>query len=282
MAQLKDTTVNGNLEVAGETNLLSKVTSDTRQNINYIGINPILNTDEDTTENWMAFGSGHAYFGSSILQSQPATYGFLENIVCDTNIHQVFTSWTSGTTNRKWVRTGNLNYPLDGDWIQLINENYPQYIKIYKTTDTEDYSTSYNYFDPFNRGTTTSIIRGNLSAGSYTFSTFGDRTDYTAYGIYIGPDIRTIRISYSIRFLNTSDTNLYINAGLYRLRDGVSSLVASQSTTRDYGRLSLGASSISLTQEEDFYFIQCYRSSKAAQVNVISGSSTQIAIDVLR
>lgn len=283
MAQLKDTTVNGNLEVAGETNLLSKVTSDTRQNINYIGNNPILNTDEDTSENWIALGSGHAYFRSSILQSQPATYGFLENIVCGTNIHQVFTSWTSGTINRKWVRTGNLDYPLDGDWVQFINENYPQYIKIYKTSDTEGMSTSYNYFEPFHGGVTTTLVRGEgLSAGTYVFDTFGDRTDYTVRGIYIGAGIRTVRISCNVRLVNNTDTRMAHSLSNYRLRNGASTRIGEHRDSVAYGAVSLGFSTITTVQEGDFLFLQVWKGLKTNVVDIIGGNCTQMVVEVIR
>ena len=283
MAQLLNTTIDGDLEVTGTTNLLSKVTSDTRQNINYIGRDPILNTDEDTTENWIDFGSGYAYFGSSILQSQPASYGFLENIVCGTNIHQVFTSWQSGTVNRKWVRTGNLDNPLDGDWVQFINENYPQYIKIYKTSDTTNYSTTNNYFDPLYAGVTTALVRGsNLEAGTCVIGTYGDRTDYTVRGIYIGANIRTIRVSYSVRLLNNSESRTVLSISPYRLRNGTSALLQNSRLTHDYGAVSLVGSTITTVQEGDFIYLMGYKGVASLDIDVIGGNATQMVVELIR
>ena len=282
MAQLIDTTVNGKLEVIGETNLLGTITPETRQSINYIGENPILNTDNDTVENWIALGTGHAYFNANILNSQPVQHGFFENIVADPNaVSQVFTSYTTGTISRKWARTGSITYGW-GDWVMIHNENTPQYIKIYKTNDTTDYSTSYNYFDPLCDGITTSIVKGNLEAGSYTFDTYGDRSNYLVRGVYIGAGVHIIRISYSVRFLNNSETRTVLLAAPYRLRNGTSSIIAQSHLTQGYGRATLSDSSIVTAQEGDFIFLQGYKGTKSLDIDVIGGTGTQMTIEVIR
>lgn len=280
MAQLKDTIVNGKLEVTGETNLLGGVTAETRQNINYIGNNPITVTDDDTVENWIALGTCHAYFNTVILNSQPQQHGFLENIVANPNvISQVFTSYTTGTVSRKWARTGSLTYGLSS-WVMIYDNNSPQYIKISKDSDTTDYSTSYNYFDPF-RTANVQIIRGNFTVRGNNFNTFGDRSDYNVCGIEIGKDINTVRISYSVRFLNNSETKTILYAGLYRLRNGSSTFISLNTISQDYGRVTLANSTITTVQEGDFIFIQGYKGTKTLDIDVIA-TGTQMVIEAIR
>lgn len=280
MAQLIDTTVNGKLEVIGETNLLGTITPETKQNINFIGWNPILNASEDTVENWKLLGTGFAYIsGENMVTDSPATYGIVQNMVYANEVRQMWFSMYNGKT---FHRGGSVDGGWSGTWRMFHDSETPQYIKIYKTNDTTDYSTSYNYFDPLYGGTTTSIIRGNLSAGSYTFDTYGDRSNYLVRGIYIGAGIHTIRISYSTRFLNNSSTNTILYTAPYRLRNGSSSVLAQSHLTQGNGRAVLSASTISTVQEGDFIFLQGYKGTKTLDIDVIGGAGTQMTIEVIR
>ena len=102
----------------------SKTLPEARQNLNFIGTNPITSPTDDTPENWAALGTGHAYItGDGKLKNKPANNGIVESIVYGTLVIQVFTSWASGTTGRKWSRIGNNTYGWATSWMQLLDEN---------------------------------------------------------------------------------------------------------------------------------------------------------------
>ena len=74
------------------------------KNINYIGMNPITGTANDTVPNWVAQGSGFAYYNQTTLRNQPTQRGFLVNKVCDSTVHQ---EWhTCEATSKVYVRAG--------------------------------------------------------------------------------------------------------------------------------------------------------------------------------
>lgn len=94
--------------------------ANTRQNLNYLGQNPIASADEDTPEKWIALGTGHAYiYGTGKLKNQPVGYGLLENTVTGLTSFQTFTSWTDGSVRRKWTRTGQTVW---SDWLMQLDE----------------------------------------------------------------------------------------------------------------------------------------------------------------
>lgn len=74
------------------------------KNINYLGMNPIQGTDNDTVENWVAQGSGFAYYNTPTLRDQPTQRGFLINKVCDSTVHQEW--YTCEATSKVYVRAG--------------------------------------------------------------------------------------------------------------------------------------------------------------------------------
>ena len=95
-----------------------------RQNINFIGEDPIASVDEDLPEKWAVFGTGHAYIsGAGTLSGKPANNGIVESVAYGTLVIQVFTSWASGTTGRKWSRIGNNTYGWATAWTQLLDES---------------------------------------------------------------------------------------------------------------------------------------------------------------
>ena len=280
MAQLIDTTVNGKLEVTGETNLLGNITPETRQNINFIGTNPIASLEEDTTETWAALGTGVAYIsGDDKVSNQPYTYGFIENYVYNSVVRQIW--YSQSIQGGMFIRAG-IASGWYTDWIKMHSDETPQYIKIYKTSDTESMSTSYSYFEPFHGGTTTTITRGNLSADSYTFDTFGDRSDYVVRGIYIGEGIHTVRVSCTVRLVNNTDSRMAHSLALYRLRDGTSTRIAEHRDSMAYGSISLGFSTITTVEEGDFLFLQVWKGVKANVVDIIGGNCTQMVVEVIR
>ena len=254
-----------------------------RQNINFIGTNPLASLEEDTTANWASLGTGVALIDrNGVIAGKPiSTGGFIHNLVVGDFVFQTWYTLSSDTTIYK--RAGNANgWYGGGDWVKSFDSRTPQYIKIYKTEDEDAYSTSYNYFDPLSGGVTTSILRGNLEAGTYTFGTYGDRSDYTVRGIYIGEGINTIRVSYSVRFLNNTTTDTILLANAYRFRNGSSTIVTSSQLTQGYGRAILSGSSITTVQEGDFIFLQGYRGARSLDVDVMGGNYTQLVVEAIR
>lgn len=253
--------------------------AEARQNINFIGVNPIASVEEDTTANWAAFGTGVAYIsGDDKVSNQPYTYGFIENHVYNSIVRQIWYSQSTGGS--MWIRAG-IASGWYTDWIKIHSDETPQYIKIYKTSDTTDYDTAYNYFDPLYGGVTVGISRGNLTAGTYNFNTYGDMSNYTARGIYIGTGIRTVRISYSVRMTNQSETRTVLSVTLYRLRNGTSTKISLSRFTQSYGAVVLSSSSITTVQEGDFIFLQAYKGYDL-DVDVIGGNDTQMVIEAIR
>ena len=101
----------------------SKSLPNARQNLNFIGVDPIASEADDIPENWVALGTGHAYIsGDGKLKNKPANNGIVESTVYGTVVIQVFTSWATGTTGRKWSRVGNNTYGWTTSWTQLLDE----------------------------------------------------------------------------------------------------------------------------------------------------------------
>lgn len=94
--------------------------SKARQNINYIGTNPIEGADKDTPANWRALGSGVAYIsGSGQLKDQPAPYGFIKNYSTGTTAVQTFISYSTDSVSRKWTRMGQVSW---SQWVLSLDE----------------------------------------------------------------------------------------------------------------------------------------------------------------
>ena len=92
----------------------------TRQHLNYIGVNPIASTEEDTPANWAALGTGHAYIsGNGKLKNQPAQYGVLESVIVGSIAFQTFNSYTTGSVGTKWTRSGKTGWNV---WVKSLDE----------------------------------------------------------------------------------------------------------------------------------------------------------------
>ena len=102
-----------------------KTTAEARQNINFIGTNPIASAEDDTPANWIALGTGHAYInGSEKLKSQPTAYGYLETRVYGTSrVEQIFKSNMNGSTMlRTWKRAGGTSSGWFKEWALILDE----------------------------------------------------------------------------------------------------------------------------------------------------------------
>ena len=98
-----------------------------RQNINFIGVNPIASIEEDTPANWAALGTGVAYINKAgMLANQPSTYGFVENRVYNKLISQTF--YSRNGNRPLWHRSGTesdwYTYSATGaTWVKSLDEN---------------------------------------------------------------------------------------------------------------------------------------------------------------
>lgn len=91
-----------------------------RQNINYIGIDPIMGgTANDTPANWAALGSGIAKINESgIVLNKPTTCGIIISNVVDGNVTQI---WQGLTSNGMWFRQSADN--SWGTWKKILDED---------------------------------------------------------------------------------------------------------------------------------------------------------------
>lgn len=98
--------------------------ADARTAMNYIGAYPISSTDDDTTSNWIALGSGYAFVSKSGISNYPSNYvGFLYNYVSANFVYQelhVLTNW--GTV---YHRAGHKDdgWYGGGVWTKEFNSN---------------------------------------------------------------------------------------------------------------------------------------------------------------
>ena len=81
--------------------------------------NPITSIANDTIENWVNLGCGTFWFNKTgCLINQPSKYGFLQNIVKYSDVHQVFYVQTGG---QMWHRCGNV-YGWATSWRKMYDD----------------------------------------------------------------------------------------------------------------------------------------------------------------
>ena len=113
-------------EEFGGTN--SKSLPEARQNLNFIGVDPITSAANDTPANWAALGTGYASFSSNVLNNQPYQYGIVENVVTGIWVTQKFISLRG--YSEVWYRSGNINsgwYAGSENWVKTIGTNSIEY-----------------------------------------------------------------------------------------------------------------------------------------------------------
>lgn len=171
---------------------------------------------------------------------------------------------------------------INGDlFLNKIKMREPSLIQFYKTADETGYSSSYNYFAPFNGdgevlqsttiGTKLNLVKKTIS--------FGDRDSAPVYGIEIGKNVDVVRADVGVRYGNPNSSSLTINTYIYRRRDNSNTIYGSCydtiSTARYTGRVICDIP----VQEGDFIFAVSYRGSKATTINVLSDiSSTSMRV----
>lgn len=104
--------------------------ADARQNLNYIGVNPIASIEEDTPANWVALGTGVASYNlTGQLTDQPAQWGFIFNMVNGNDVRQMWFTLAGGDV---YHRGGNAN-GWEHTWRKILDENSGiQIIKLWK------------------------------------------------------------------------------------------------------------------------------------------------------
>ena len=162
---------------------------------------------------------------------------------------------------------------INGDlFLNKIKMREPSLIQFYKTADETGYSSSYNYFSPFNGdgevlqsttiGTKLNLVKKTVS--------YGDRDSTTVYGIEIGKNVDVVRADVGVRYGNPNSASVSINTYIYRIRDNTNIIYGSCydtiSTARYTGRVICDIP----VQEGDFIFAVSYRSNKTTTINVLS------------
>lgn len=95
-----------------------------RQNINFIGIDPLTSPAEDTVGNWIALGSGIAYISDEgVLANQPERYGYILNIVNDPFVSQLFFTQNSSVHTYKRAGAKTSTWYNRGNWTKMLDEN---------------------------------------------------------------------------------------------------------------------------------------------------------------
>lgn len=100
----------------------AQTAAEARQNINFIGINPIASIEEDTVSKWASFGTGVAFINKTgLITNQPSQYAFIETFTSGSNVFQIW--HRQGTSGMMYVRAGDLK---DGwyssSWVKQLDE----------------------------------------------------------------------------------------------------------------------------------------------------------------
>lgn len=122
-------------------NLIEGVNNKTRQDINFIGQNPLSTLEEDTVAFWHSKGSGiFELYGSGNITDQPTSAMLVHNLVADNgNVHQLAFQQRVGGI---WHRGGNLESGWNGTWRRILDENSGiQIVKLWpNASPTSDFS----------------------------------------------------------------------------------------------------------------------------------------------
>lgn len=91
-----------------------------RSNLFKLGNNPITNTTDDITQNWVNKGPGYAWYTTAgQLTNQPSTWGFLFNVVQGSDCFQL---WKPQSTGSLWYRSGNgQSTYFNQDWTNIYD-----------------------------------------------------------------------------------------------------------------------------------------------------------------
>ena len=264
----------------------ARTSAGARQNINFIGTDPLTSPAEDTVENWIALGSGVAYIsGEGVLTNQPEMYGYVLNMVSDSFVNQLFFSQEGHL--RTYKRAGFVN---DGIWYNAgkwlgIAGYIPSTMKLYRTTDYTNMSTSYNYFAPFygisDLGRDSQS--GNLTFLNKTIKEYGDRENVAVSGVLVGKGINYVQVNASTGVENASNAKASYGLFICKERNGTSTRTAyARNVILEGNRGTLVVSAMISVQEGDFIYLLGYKGNKTATTNVLySYGLTQMTVSAV-
>lgn len=161
-------------------------------------------------------------------------------------------------------------------YLNGINVVEPNSIQLWKPTNEEEYSASYNHFAPFNGEDeiTQSTTIGNKLQAVTRWVPFGDRNSANVHGVLIGKNINFVRADASIRYSNPDNSNVTITTFIFRRRGESNVIYGSCSDTISQARYTGKVTYDIPVQEGDFIFVVSYRSSKSVDINVMSENAS--------
>ena len=146
-----------------------------------------------------------------------------------------------------------------------------------KGASETNYSSSYTTFAPFNASVAADVAfpaKGNLTYGTSTI-TAGDRT-LEVWGIIIGENINTVRVSCAVRYKNgdSSGCNLHTYLGNGFGGDGVNKINPIRGLASNYingdGYITQNINTIMDVQEGDFLYLYAYKASASKNIDVLA------------
>lgn len=147
----------------------------------------------------------------------------------------------------------------------------PSFIKVYRTTDVTNLSTSYNYFDPLTgaNGHAVDFQQGNLSQVSQTVTTFGDRSNYAVQGVRIGKNINKVRVTANVSHANQTSYYFFMKTLICMVRDDTVIGVASNGQRMyEEEQMIHNLSTIIEVTEGDFICLMGYKGVASRNVHV--------------
>jgi hypothetical protein len=195
-----------------------------RQNLNFIGVDPISSLEEDTPAKWIELGSGVALITGNTtenLANKPNNAGFVLNIVSSTFANQLFLSQQGHL--RTYKRAGSLTsgWYNSGAWKEVLDEqNGVQIEKAWENASpnsvlpvqnlTIDWGDEYDLF----------LIEAKMTVGTayrtFAFAKKGVNTTINAIG---GITVSGLMVVYSRAFV-IGTNRLEIKAGYKKQMSG--------------------------------------------------------------
>lgn len=97
----------------------------TRQNISFIGVNPISGPDEDTPAFWRKKGTGLFYITKTgLLKNQPSQYGLVLNLVGGYDVFHIWSRQGSSVEQHKRAGDNANGWYANGEWKRLYDSYF--------------------------------------------------------------------------------------------------------------------------------------------------------------
>lgn len=167
----------------------------------------------------------------------------------------------------------------------LRNDFSKKIIQMIKSENTDDYTTSFNNFSPFNGDTlaTSEISTTDKLIFEKKPVSYGDRTNNNVWGFTIGSNINLIKVNFSVRYLNNSDSEVQLNTIINKFSDDNNNeLYSTSKSVSSNNRFTDNGSFIFKVKEGDFIFLSTWKGTKTADIDVISlYNVTNMSIEVI-